>query len=443
MGVDVFGSLGHPLAILTGDSLMFLNRRKLLTSAAALGASMALPGHAFAQDEAEDPSIWDLLAGAKRNKATGAQNTVDALTIIDTPEPILSFDTAYSIQLAMGYYQQVIAAGGWEQPTRQTFGLANGKNGRAVINLKRHLMLVGDMERAERVRDDFDDKTDLALRKFQIRHGIIPTGKVDEPTFYALAVPAEQRLAQLQLNAQRIEQLAGALEDRYLLVNIPAASIETVQGGMVNSRHTAVVGKIDRQTPIMSSKVHQIKFNPYWTVPKSIIEKDLIRYMNEDPMYLTNFHIRAFDGKGNEVPPETINWQSLDALNYTFRQDPGGENSMGHCKIDFYNPFDCYLHDTPAKALFGQNARFHSSGCVRVDGIDTVAAWLLTDNGGWDLAAVDAMFETNENVNVPLKFQMPLHTTYITAWSNRQGTVSFRDDIYEYDAAGKVTFEQG
>ncbi len=422
---------------------MFLNRRKLLSSVAALAASMAIPGRAWAQDEQDEPSIWDLLAGAKRSKAVGAQNNVEAVAILDTPEPILSFDTAYSIQVATNYYQQVVAAGGWEQPTRQTFGLVNGKNGRAVINLKRHLMLVGDMERAERVRDDFDDKTDLALRKFQVRHGIIPTGKVDEPTFYAMAVPAEQRLAQLQLNAQRIEQLAGSLEERYLLVNIPAASIETVRGGMVNSRHTAVVGKIDRQTPIMSSKVHQIKFNPYWTVPKSIIEKDLIRYMNEDPMYLTNFHIRVFDGKGNEVPPDSINWQSLDALKYTFRQDPGGENSMGHCKIDFYNPYDCYLHDTPAKALFGQNTRFHSSGCVRVEGIDTVASWLLTDNGGWDIDAVHAMFETNENVNVPLKFQMPLHTTYITAWANRQGTVSFRDDIYEYDAAGKVTFEQG
>ena len=171
------------------------------------------------------------------------------------------------------------------------------------------------------------------------------------------------------------------------------------------------------------------------------IEKDLIRYMNEDPQYLTNFNIRVFDSKGNEVPPETINWQSLDALNYTFRQDPGGENSMGHCKVDFYNPYDCYLHDTPAKALFGQNSRFHSSGCVRVEGIDQVAAWLLRDNGGWDLAAVDAMFATNENVNVPLTFQMPLHTTYVTAWANRDGVVSFRDDIYEYDAQGKVTFE--
>jgi murein L,D-transpeptidase YcbB/YkuD len=383
-----------------------------------------------------------LTRNARKADVNPDENTMKALAAIDTPEPILSLDTAYNIQTAVTYYQQVVAAGGWEEPTRQTFKLKIGKDGRAVMPLKRHLMLAGDMAKAERINDHFDDEVDLALRRFQVRHGIIPTGSVDEPTFYALAVPAEQRLAQLQLNAMRIEQVAGSLQERYLLVNIPAASIETVEDGIVNSRHTAVVGKIDRQTPLLSSKVHQIKFNPYWTVPQSIIEKDLIRYMNEDPAYLANFRIRVLDGKGNEVGPETINWQSLDALNYTFRQDPGGENSMGHCKIDFYNPHDVYLHDTPAKALFGQNTRFHSSGCVRVEGIDQVAAWLLRDNGGWDVEAVLAMFATEENVNVPLKVQVPIHTTYITAWANRQGTVSFRDDVYEYDATGTVSFEQ-
>ena len=409
-----------------------MDRRTLI--AAGMAWTTMLPATA-------EESIWDILAhNARKGELDPDQNTLAALSVIDTPEPILSFDTAYSVQVALAFYQRVVAAGGWEPPTRQTFKLQAGKDGRATSKLKRHLMLAGDMERRERVNDQFDDETDLALRRFQVRHGIIPTGKVDEPTFYALAVPAEHRLTQLQLNALRIEQLAGTLEDRYLLVNIPAASVETVEGGMVRSRHTAVVGKIDRQTPVLSSKVHQVKFNPYWTVPKSIIEKDLIRYMNEDPMYLTNFRIRVFDAKGNEVPPEAINWQSLDALNYTFRQDPGGENSMGHCKIDFYNPHDVYLHDTPTKALFGQNSRFHSSGCVRVEGVDEVASWLLTDNGGWDLASVQAMFATEENVNVPLKFQMPLHTTYVTAWANRQGTVSFRDDVYEFDAAGKTTF---
>jgi murein L,D-transpeptidase YcbB/YkuD len=420
---------------------MFLNRRRLLTSIAALSAASALSGIARAEEESSD-SIWDILErNARKKDLNPDENSSQALTTIDTPEPILSFDTAYNIQLAIGYYQQVVAAGGWQAPTRQTFGLAIGKDGKAVSNLKRHLMLVGDLARAERVDGTFDDEMDLAVRRFQVRHGIIPTGKVDEPTFYALAIPAEQRLAQLQINAMRVEQLAGALQDQYLLVNIPAASIETVGAGIVQSRHTAVVGKIDRQTPIMSSKVHQIKFNPFWTVPKSIIEKDLIRYMNEDPQYLTNFRIRIFDGNGQEVPPEAIDWSTNDAVKYTFRQDPGGENSMGHCKIDFYNPYDCYLHDTPAKALFGENARFHSSGCVRVEGIDTVANWLLQGNGGWDLPGVQAMFATNENVNVPLTFQMPIHTTYVTAWANRQNTVSFRDDIYEFDAQGKVTFE--
>ncbi|MEO7223850.1 MAG: peptidoglycan-binding protein, partial [Devosia sp.] len=258
-----------------GPGSLTPNRRQVLSSLAAFGCMMALPGQAHAEGDLSPD-----------------ENTTRALAIVDTPEPILSLDTASSIQIATNYYQQVVAAGGWELPTRQTFKLQIGKDGRAVIPLKRHLMLAGDMEKAERVNDQFDDEVDLAVRRFQVRHGIIPTGKIDEPTFYALAVPAEQRLAQLQLNAMRIQQVAGSLEDRYLLVNIPAASIETVEGGLVNSRHTGVVGKIDRQTPILSSKVHQIKFNPYWTVPKSIIEKDLIRYMNEDPMYLTNFRIR-------------------------------------------------------------------------------------------------------------------------------------------------------
>jgi murein L,D-transpeptidase YcbB/YkuD len=128
-------------------------------------------------------------------------------------------------------------------------------------------------------------------------------------------------------------------------------------------------------------------------------------------------------------------------VKYTFRQDPGAENSMGHCKIDFYNKHDVYMHDTPQKALFGENARFHSSGCVRCEGIDGLAAWLLRDNGGWDVPTVQAAFESNERLDVPLSNQVPIHTTYITAWANRQGTVSFRDDVYQHDAAGTVTFE--
>ena len=160
-------------------------------------------------------------------------------------------------------------------------------------------------------------------------------------------------------------------------------------------RHTAVVGKVDRATPILNSKIHQVKFNPYWTVPKSIIEKDLIKYMNEDPEYLTKFRIRIFDGKGNELQPTDIDWSTDDAVKYTFRQDPGAENSMGHCKIDFYNKYDVYMHDTPQKALFGENARFHSSGCVRCEGIDSWSPGCCATMAAGTCQRVQAAFESN------------------------------------------------
>jgi L,D-transpeptidase YcbB len=398
-----------------------------------------MPAIVRAQSE---ESFWDNLTRGRLMRDTDQDgNTATAKSLVDTIEPILSYDTAYNLQLAIQNHEQFIAAGGgWEPPSRETFGLMLGKSGKAVTQLKQRLMTNGDMPYEKRINNDFDDKLDAAVRVFQARHGLIINGQIDEPTYYAMGVPVEYRLNQLRLNAMRIEQWASALSDRYVVVNIPAATIEAVEGGQVVQRHTAVVGKVDRATPILNSKVHQVKFNPYWTVPKSIIEKDLIRYMNEDPEYLTKFRIRIFDGNNNELQPTDIDWSTNEAVKYTFRQEPGAENSMGHCKIDFYNPYDVYMHDTPQKALFGENARFHSSGCVRCEGIDSLAAWLLRDNGGWDLPTVQGAFEGGLREDVPLKVQVPIHTTYITAWANRQGSVSFRDDVYNFDAQGTVTF---
>jgi murein L,D-transpeptidase YcbB/YkuD len=419
---------------------MRLSRRKLLVSAAGAGAALALPSIVRAQETELD--FWEEIRHGRMVRGTDREgNIANAMQLVETIEPVLSYDTAYNLQLAIQNYEQFVAArGSWELPVQEWFGLSLGKSRKVVRDMKRRLMINGDMPVQERIDDTFDDHLDAAVRLFQVRHGLIPNGQIDEPTYYALNVPTDYRLNQLRLNAMRVEQWASALSDRYVVVNIPAATIEAVEASQVVQRHTAVVGKVDRATPILNSKVHQIKFNPYWTVPKSIIRKDLIKYMNEDPEYLTKFRIRVFDGSGNEVAPTQIDWSTDDAVQYTFRQDPGAENSMGHCKIDFYNKHDVYMHDTPQKALFGENARFHSSGCVRCEGIDSLAAWLLRDNGGWDLGAVQAMFASNETMEVPLGKQVPIHTTYITAWANRQGTVSFRDDVYGHDAAGTTTF---
>lgn len=413
-----------------------VSRRRFVAGAAAL--SFCLPFPARAQDD----NVWDLFSRDRGVKSVDTDgNTATAKSLVDTIEPILSFDTSYNLQLAIQNYEAFVQANGsWEPPTRETFGLKLGQSRRAAALLKRRLMINGDMPLEKRVNDEFDEKLDAAVRLFQARHGLVINGQVDEATFYALSVPADYRLNQLRLNAQRVDYWASALTDRYVAVNIPAANIEAVEGAQVVQRHTAVVGKVDRATPILNSKIHQVKFNPYWTVPKSIIQKDLIRYMNEDPEYLTKFRIRIFDGNGNERQPAEIDWTTDEAVQYTFRQDPGPENSLGRCKIDFYNKHDVYLHDTPQQSLFSENARFYSSGCVRVEQVEALINWLLRDNGGWDLDAVQSAFASGTQDNVALKVQVPIHTTYITAWANRQGTVSFRDDVYGFDAQGLVSF---
>lgn len=413
-----------------------MSRRRVLMGMGALSAAALASGTARAQD-----SIMDSLQRNRVLRNTNREgNTVDALNAIDTVEPILSYDTAYNLQLAISQYQQIVNNGGWGELSTNVVGLVAGVKRQGVNHLRKRLIIGGDLSADTRGSDMFDEHLDAGLRRFQARHGLQVTGKVDQATFYALNVPANYRLAQLQLNMVRVDGLAGELTDKYVVVNIPAAVIEAVEGGMIHRRHTAVVGRIDRQTPILHSKVHQINFNPYWHVPKSIIQKDLIKYMNEDPNYLTEQRIHIYDGKGNELQPTDIDWSTNDAVNYSFRQDPGADNSMGHVKINFHNPYSVYLHDTPSKSLFGENQRFHSSGCVRVEDVDHLVAWLLTDNG-WDLPQVETTFASNERLDVSLEKPVPIHTTYITAWANRQGTVSFREDVYQFDAEGRVEFD--
>ena len=406
------------------------------------GASLALPTALRAQ---EGESLFDMFDHNRvLREADQGGNTSAAEALIATNEPILSFDTVYNLQLAISQYEPFVAAGGWEEIPQEAYQLTLANSTPAVIALKRRLISSGDMALVENVNDTFDAATDAGVRAFQARHGLIINGQIDEPTWYAMNVPAQQRLQQLYLNYTRVQSMAANLSPRYVVVNIPAATIEAVNDGMVEQRHTAVVGRVERATPIMASKISQINFNPYWHVPKSLVRQDLTKYMQENPNYLAEQNIFIYDGSGNKVDPSTINWAGItdEQVNYMYRQEPGAANSMGHCKINFYNPFDCYLHDTPSKALFGENARFHSSGCVRVEGVNQLVNWLLRDNGDWDQNKVDMTFESLQRLDVECQARVPIHTTYITAWANRQGTVSFRDDVYKFDEQGKVTFEQ-
>ena len=241
-------------------------------------------------------------------------------------------------------------------------------------------MASGDLDAQAGVSDIFDSYVEAGVRRFQARHGLSVDGVVREQTLKALNVPAEVRLAQLRTNLVRLRSLSGNLGSRFVVCNIPAARIEAIEGGVAVSRHTAVAGKVDRPSPDINSKIVEINFNPYWTVPVSIVRRDLIPKMQAEPDYLTSNHIRIFDMRGEELTPSQINWYSEEAVNYRFKQDPGDFNSLGSMRINFPSKDGVYMHDTPAKGLFGEDMRFHSSGCVRVQNVRELVNWLLVGN---------------------------------------------------------------
>ena len=232
--------------------------------------------------------------------------------------------------------------------------------------------------------------------------------------------------------------MSGNLGHRFVVCNIPAAQVEAIEGGVALSRHVAVVGKRDRPSPDIQSRIIEVNFNPYWTVPASIVRLDLIPKMQVEPDYLTKNRIRIFDPRGGELAPAQINWYSEEATNYQFKQDPGDLNSLGSVRINFPNRDGVYMHDTPFKNLFGEDFRFHSSGCIRVQNVRELVSWLLIETSGWSRQEVDNVIRTGERRDARIARPVPLYWVYVTAWAAPDGIVQFREDIYARDGLGPM-----
>ena len=397
--------------------------------AAAFGMSRLGTGEAMAAQ-------LDGVSGLFGEQAEWVQKyDADArLAVNRTTTPILSSQTVASTEQAIAKYQDLASRGGWSTVPNQTLKVGTKNN--AVVLLRRRLMTTGDLDETAGTSPIFDSYVEAGVRRFQTRHGISPTGVVAQQTIAALNVPIQVRLRQLEINLVRLRAFSGNLGARYVTMNIPAAAVETVENGQVVTHHAAGVGKIDRQSPVMQAKVVEINFNPFWTVPASIIRKDLIPKMQADPKYLADNKIRVFNSAGAEVTPESINWNSMEATHYRFRQDPGGDvNSLGFVRINIPNPHGVYMHDTPAKGIFGDDFRFVSSGCVRVQNVRDYVAWLLKDTPGWDRDHIDQAIRSGERIDARLTSPVPVYWVYITAWAN-DGLIQFRDDIYQRDGFG-------
>ncbi|MGA8692203.1 MAG: L,D-transpeptidase family protein [Methyloceanibacter sp.] len=373
----------------------------------------------------------DELPPAEGNDATRAWITNPALG-----SPTLSTRNIEATKAAIRRYQTIVAQGGW--PTVPAFAMRPGSRGEPVELLHRRLEISGDLV-GQSIPDEYDAGLTQAVRKFQARHALPPTGDIDRATIDVMNVPAAVRLHQLQSNLGRLQTLAPAAANRYVMVNIPAAQVEAVESGQVASRHAAVVGKPERPTPELSSKIQEIDFNPYWYVPRSIIYKDLVpkarEFAQRHQDMLAAYHMEAFDAAGNPIEAQSIDWFGDQVYGYNYRQLPWEENSLGFVKINFPNKDSVYMHDTPLKSLFGRNVRFESSGCVRVHNVEGLVTWILRDTPGWDMQHVLAMKQSGEQVDVKLGKPVPVYFVYVSAWATPDGVVNFRPDIYDHDGA--------
>jgi len=412
---------------------MSLKRRSFLTGAGAVALSAAA-SPAFAQ------SVIDEFLNTPRRGDWN--NQFDARVSVGdrvaSTLPILSQETVFYLEQAISTYQGLVAGGGWPM-VPATKKLKLGVIDPDVEVLRRRLMVSGDLAPGAGISPAFDSYVQAALERFQTRHGLPADGVTGRYTFAAMNVSADVRLQQLQTNLVRLRELtAGDLGQRFVMVNIPAAQIEAVQDGRVALRHTAVVGKVDRQTPLLSSRINEIIINPYWNAPESIVRRDIIPLVRQDPDYLSKNNIHILDSKGNEVDPLTIDWSTEEAAKLRFRQDPGKINAMSSVKINFPNKHAVYMHDTPQQNLFSDLDRFYSSGCVRVQNVRDLVTWLLRETDGWDRQRFEQTIKTGESTPVQLAVPVPVYFVYISAWSTGDAVVHFRDDIYGLDGVDEL-----
>jgi L,D-transpeptidase YcbB len=370
-----------------------------------------------------------------RKPPDGKLATQTEIVAGESQAALLTPSSPQAMDAAIAMYEHITRIGGW--PIVSEHGLEKGVLSEQVVVLRRRLVAEGylpprslDVDVPEKFSAELRD----AVAAFQSNHGLATTGKLDDRTLAELDIPASARLQQLRINRPRVATYAAKLGPRYILVNIPSAQLEAVELGAVYSRHNIVAGKIDRPSPVLMSRISDINFNPYWTAPDSIVQRDLLPKLAKDPDALYKMRVRVIEkATGSEVDPNDVDWSMTPSNLFVFRQDPGEQNALATVKINFPNKYSVYLHDTPTRELFDQNARYLSSGCIRVDRVDVLVDWILAGQDGFDSGMIENIAESGERLDKPVKNGPDLRIMYLTAWATDDGRIHFRPDIYHLD----------
>ena len=355
------------------------------------------------------------------------RNLIDRALEGDDPKEVLA-----SIRPRAPYYDRLTQAlrrhreiadsGGWGTvPEGET--LEAGAQGPRVAALRSRLSKSANERESELARagagdaQRFDDQLADALKSFQARHGLEADGALGGKTVEALNVPVEERIAAIRLNLDRWRWLPNDLGEMYIIVNVAGFELELVENDEAIEAMNVVVGATANRTPIFQDTLEYMVVNPYWNVPSSIAEEEILPIVERDPTYLARNNYEMVREGGN----------------VRIRQRPGPGNALGNVKFLFPNSMDIYLHDTPADHLFSQSSRAFSHGCIRVERPDDLARTLLAKLTDRDPSDYDRLRRADGEQWVKLDRQIPVYILYFTAWVDPDGTTHFHEDIYKRD----------
>ncbi len=248
---------------------------------------------------------------------------------------------------------------------------------------------------------------------------------------------AQGRIGALRASLERLRWLPPENSPRQIYANIPTFEVIAFSGETEVSRHKAIFGELDRETPAFSDSIGYLEFSPWWNLPASMSRKDKLPQFRSDPGDIERLGYQVFDAAGDRVDTESIDWDAVPAAGfpYRIRQAPGPENALGQVKFMFPNQHAIYLHDTPDTDLFSQEQRTFSAGCVRVEDAVALSEWVLEDTPGWDRAKIDSAIASGTATRAKLAAPMSIHIVYLTAFPAADGSISYAPDVYGLDAA--------
>jgi L,D-transpeptidase YcbB len=281
-----------------------------------------------------------------------------------------------------------------------------------------------------------------AIKHFQYRHGEKPDGVLGAATLAELTKPLSLRARQIELTMERWRWLPSELVSAPIIVNIPQFRLFAFESTADSEAHIrqmdVIVGKAFEatQTPVFTADMTYLVLRPYWEVPYSIALKEIVPAARRDPSYIDKHQMEIVRGAGDSasILPNTAENVELVAKGaLRVRQKPGPNNSLGLVKFMFPNPYNVYLHSTPAQALFAESRRDFSHGCVRVSDPVGLAQYVLRDSPEWTREKIQAAMNGTSTLTVTLKNRIRIFIVYGTALVTENGDALFFDDIYGHD----------